>query len=445
MLLPHYSLAICASFLCAFWVYLYGIGFIWKPRYRRWFPCLIGAPVLSFGVWAGLLLNHDPLAYILYFLAALLVVRVLFHCPLLCAAFAGTASTFFIASYKGITLGVLSVVLKKNMFQILSLPVYPDLVMVSTAILFLATILVFAKSSSIEKLKIFFSSAPETQAIFLQHIAMLIFLLFYSYNYYYNLDLIWFSLAHPLVCTLLIVIYMLAFLYGVRIAFLIQEDIRNKHLHEQMQSRLAHYQVYRSVFGSIGAFEHQFREFMLSAQYLVKSNDQAKLDALIHTQGPALLQMLPQRQEFSNDPSCDAIFHDWNSVCEGQGITFGASFFVPVDSAQLAPLLQTSLNLLRELFMQLQLDGAGHSARGEVFIKSTLNHRWLVIRASTTYLGGIKEVKTQPYFTHPDGISIKSSYLHLSELTTENGGIINFEIDSQNKVFSIILSYHCGD
>lgn len=447
MLQPSLSITITLFFLfliCEF-ICMVAVSIFWKPKLsNKWVTCLLSAIVLSAASLASLFLENEPLSYLLYAGAVFLVLLFSFNISVPESILISLFSVFHTMCLKGIIAGLFSSIALKNIYQILSINKYIFYITVISAILKLLILFSYKLKTNTTKYKVFFSCDEERNTVIYLHIVLFLFMLFQSYNYYYNLDVAWFTFSQVLIPILMLVIYTLILNYGIRVADLLNREMRQKRLNEQMENRLARHQAYVSNFEQINTFKHNYREFMLSAQYYCEQEDYSKLGKMILSDMPVFLELLPSTKKFANEPGCDAMLYEWSTLCISKDIQFNAMVYVPNALFEKKTALHQLLQLLRELHGDL-LNGCANNGKSVMLVESNVENSWFTIRTSSSYRGTIDLRDNLPYFLTSNALDIKSKYRFLHTIVESQNGIISCYSVPNTKMFTISISFYCND
>ncbi|MEG2021932.1 MAG: hypothetical protein RR087_09150, partial [Oscillospiraceae bacterium] len=367
--------------------------------------------------------------------------KLLYHTSVSEAAFAGVFSTFNIMCWRGMFAGILSLALKKNTFQLFSIEIYAIIITMLASIFTLIALLYYISPVNLLRIKVFFSCAYELNTVLYLHMALTLFMLFNSYNNYYNLDIIWFSMAQIITPTIMFVIYIMIFNYGIRMSNFLQRELRQENLTEQIKLRYAHRQTYQMAFNKIAEFKHNYRENVITANYCLEKNDLKTLHTIINHELPTLVENLPVIEQFSNNPEYDAALFDWYNSCLAYSIAFKATLFVPPQTTFKSQDIHTLLQLLRELHTPL----AQKSKKGKsITITGKLVNNWFSVHTAGSFSGVIEAKNELPYFLVDDGVKTKTAYRNLVEFTSAEKMLITYNVDSKASQFETTVSVYCG-
>ncbi|MEG0179598.1 MAG: hypothetical protein RR424_02935 [Oscillospiraceae bacterium] len=427
-------------FVCEFVCFKIGT-LIWKPKISVLFPCIVGATILSAVNIGCSFLNNEPATHLIHVFAYFLLFKLLFHISSAEAAFTGVFSTFNLMCWRGIISGIISLIMKKNTFQVLSVDLYSLIISTLAVVITLFVLLYYKSPAHFLRMKVFFSCQNELNTVLSLQAALGLFMLFNSYNNYYNLDIIWFSLAQISTPAIMFVIYIMIFNYGIKIANLLQKELWQENLTEQIKLRFAHRQTYQKTFEKISEFKHVYRENMVAANYCLEKNDIKALTEILNVKMPSLVENLPVVELFSNVPEYDAALFDWYNISIANSIDFNAKLFIPTQSTIKPYIIHNLLQLLRELHTPL----AQNSKKNRMIsINSKALNNWLSVQTVSSFNGIIENKDDLPYFVVDDGIKTKTSYRNLNEFAAAEKMLISYTSDNKTHQFSTTISVYFG-
>jgi hypothetical protein len=211
------------------------------------FSILFG--VLMAGVM-GLVTDHidnEPLLYLIVLCATFLLLLVLMRPSADLAGMGGIFMAFQTTAMKGAVIGVMSLILNRNMYQVLQVRAYAQLATVLSAILMLVTILIYSNAFDQESFAALRTTPSQKQFVLMAHSILLVFMLFNSYNYYYNMEMVWFSVAQVLTAAIMEAAYAVIMLQALQVSRLLKIELKNQEHVRQMDSQVTHYRYMRKM------------------------------------------------------------------------------------------------------------------------------------------------------------------------------------------------------
>lgn len=200
----------------------------WKTRVRDILLIIIYPLICSVSVILFANIGNEPSVYVALFISNMLSLIFLLKINLEESIFLSIFQLFHMMLVKGISAGILSMILKKNMYQLFQSALAEQIIM-CFAHAILATIFcfyyIFFKK---EKISTFILCKGQVYYVTIIHLVITLYLLFNCYNYYFNLDFIWFSIDQVFTCISLYAVYLLVLKYGVKVSNLLQNEIRLK-------------------------------------------------------------------------------------------------------------------------------------------------------------------------------------------------------------------------
>lgn len=432
-----HAATIIACVMCAF-VYMYTAYSYWKPKHNRFlyavfFACIIGA--LN---WGALFLNNAVVGFLLFWLAEAFLLSFAVHITTAQAMFAAIGSTLFTLCIQGIVIGTMALMLGKNLYQIITVQDWALIALMSTMILKALFLGAYHIRSVRTGILILLRTPKEMDSVLLHHTALLVFMLFYSYNYYYNLDLIWFSFAQIILSVLMIVLYVLSLHYGTRVSVLLEDEIMNERIHQQLNTQLSQYASYNQVFKQIESFKYQFRECSLAVDELLAHGSVDSARSELRERYPHLLQVLPSQKVFSNNELLNALLFSWENRFQAAHVEFYALVHLPPMFEKKAEELLSIFAVSENLF--LYLTQAVKEPKIEISAKTV--QRRFSISISCPVRGFIEQRYDLPYFMTPQADKIKPLYHKLSSIADSIDAMLVWEYNEHDHSFQIVVSIH---
>lgn len=423
---------------CIFCVFLYCLtaSHYWKPKMNKYLFCVLGAIIVGTSTWGGFQLGNEVAAYLIIISIEIIFYKFFTHITWIQATFLGLTSIFHTICIKGITVGIFSFMLKKNLYQVITNSDWSMMVLTATMLIKIVFLSYHFKQTTRKKLRTLFLSEEELISVLCQHGALFIFMLFYSYNYYYNLDLVWFSFAQMLLSTLMLVLYYLILNYGIRVSHLLENELYRDIISKQLKTQLSQYQSYKDTLSKIELFRQTYQETELKIQRLMDSNDTRAMKSLFHNTFANLIEQLPKRREYSNTEMLNAFIFEWDNECSSSGITLEALIHIPDE------FISRQENILQLLFevhdIYTTLASPLAVSKIKVESKTTDSHFSLYIEGP--FKGIIESKGDMPYFVTKDALKIKSSYHRISNLANDLNGKILWKAKDATSIFNLTIS-----
>lgn len=428
-------LAISASTFCAFFCCITVFSY-WKPRLPKFLSCIIGAVFIGFATWASFELENEIAAYMILVFVEVLFCKFMAHTTWDQALFAGVTSTFHTLCLKGITVGILSFVLKKNLYQIIT---NSDLVLLalSMAMMLKAFCFIFHRLHlSRKKLRTLLLSEDELKIVSSLHIALLIFMLFYSYNYYYNLDLVWFSLAQTFLSAIMFILYYLILNYGMRVSYLLENELQRDTISKRLNTQLAQYQVYEETFSKIEVFKNSFREKTLKIEQLLESGNVRDAHSYFENTYLKIVDSLPTKKTYSNTEMINAFILGWDSECDVSKVNLEAQIYIPDRFFSHQEVILQLLFEIHDIYTSLASDVPNSTIK----VISSISQNQFTLSAEGSYKGIIESKGDLPYFVTKDALKIKSNYHRVFNLTNDLSGKITWKATKAPSKFLLSIT-----
>lgn len=433
-------LKIIAAFSCAACSLCF-VGVLYKfkkPRNTSLLTYFIVPTISGIIIWCSSFFANEVLFYLVILLCETLMLKRCFHLRWEHAIWGGVFSAFSLICIKGIVVGCFALALNRNMYRIISEPTLALVVLIVSMVVKSLCILLCHKMFDPLKLYSLFRSEKGLQSILIQHTSLLVCMLFYCYNYYYNLDLIWFSFAQILLSALALILYISIYNYAAAFSYIIENEVRNEHLNQQISFQQSQYNSYQQTFKEIEAFKHLFRENILSLSQLMEEGKIEQLKQFSQTRMIDLLEKLPSKKEYSNNERTNAVLLDWDRQCSTDGLTFSSLIYVPEEMSKMENEIVTLLCEVKDLcfFISSKVRSGGIQVEG----KKVTNR--LVLQFTIPYIGIISEKNDMPYFQTPNGVQAKRCYHQLLDFVSSLDGTIFWTSSNTDLLFKLTISIH---
>lgn len=406
------------------------------PRFSLIIVCTILAVIAGGCTWYLTFIGNKILSYIIILIIEIFLLKTLIHFKWLQAIFSGIFDVFHLLCAEGISAGILALVLRKNLYQIVTVPESSLVILIIAMVIKSVLYFIYGFAIKRNQFQSLFRSEKELETIVLQDSAIFVFMLFGCYNYYYNLDLIWFTFAQILLSILTLVLFMMVFHYGMRVSYMIENDVHNELVRQQLRLQLSHHVSYQHTFAEIDAFKRQFREDILTMEQLINDGDIKELRKIADTKMPRLLEMLPEKKEFSNNEVVNALLLSWYQQCADRNVDFQALIFVAGELSDKQKDISDLLIEVKDLYCCLTLQ----VNEGHIKIEGKNIKTRFVLQVSGSYIGSITDKNDLPYFKTQKGVDAKSAYHRISEMINSVDGTLFWDADEANSLFKLTVS-----
>lgn len=384
-------------------------------------------------------IDNLPAIYLLTFMAGVALIYLCFKTTLLQAYFCSVFYVFHLITLNGMSVGALSLLLKRNSFQILSIPEYHMNSILLTIAGMCVVLMLYYTFLKPNKLRCFFSCKVQLIYVLIAHFSICLFMLFHSFGFYYNLDLIWISISQILVGLILYIAYMLILNYGVRVSNLLQYDIRSRQQLEMIKSQLHHQHSLEQLSETLNTFKHAYREQLLSIEYYAENQQCEEIKKEIKKEHIQILNAIPYVKKYSNNALLNSLFIDLAATAQEEKIAFDALLYVPKDIS----LHETELHGIMSVLLKNAFEATVQREENRfVRVKSSLEGGWLSIRIENSYEKPI-------YFEgdRPASLLMKADYeglglIYVEDLLEVSNNMIRYEDHAQEQYFTIVLLLH---
>lgn len=415
------------------------VGMILKfkaPRFSLIVVCSIIAVITGGCTWHFAFIDNKIISYLVVLIIEVFLLKTLIHFKWQQAIFSGIFDVFHLICSEGIATGILALILKKNLYQIVTVTESSLIALIIAMVIKSILYFIYGFAINRNEFQSLFRSDKELETVVLQDSAIFVFMLFGCYNYYYNLDLIWFTVVQILLSILTLVLFMMVFHYGMRVSYMIENDVHNELVREQLRLQLSQHVSYQNTFADIDTFKRQFREDILTMEQLIDDGNIKELRKIANDKMPRLLEMLPEKKEFSNNEVVNALLLSWYQQCSARKINFQALIFVASELSEKQKEFSDLLIEIKDLYCSLTLQVNG----GHIKIEGKNIKTRFVLQVSGSYSGSITERSDLPYFKTRNGIDAKSAYHRIHEMINSVDGTLFWDADETSSLFKLTVS-----
>ena len=406
--------------------------YYWETKVSNIFFCSFSGVAIGFTIWSSLFLDNEILFYLILLLLSFSLLKLFIHITYSQAMFATITVTIHLMSAKGIIVGLLSLFLKKNLYQIITVE---STALVSLVLALILTNVFLAMYSSKEKRKlivVLFNTESELTRLIHILSSLFIFMLFYSYNYYYNLDLVWFSMAQVILSALVLILYFQALSYSLRISNLLEVELYHQQVDSNLNIQLAH----KEMVHSINDFKHQYREKLMTIEALLASKQVDSAMTLIQDSSDSLIEELSIAYMASNHDLINGVLFAWKNSCKQNNTPFDAHIFI---SKEIEPIYSNILKIITILEVLFGLLTANNQ-NSNISIVGKSRNNLFVVKATCSMDGSVYDRNSLPFFVIKNGIDAKSHYRRLSAITKSYNGLISWKFNNEISSFEITIS-----
>ncbi|SKA04262.1 Signal transduction histidine kinase [Anaerorhabdus furcosa] len=351
--------------------------------------------------------------------------------------FVGCFYVFHLMAFKGIVLGSMSLILKINTFMVLQDVDYNMMAIIIIQILLFITFIIYIQIMKIQNIRSFLINRKQLIHVLGCHIAILLFMIFNTFTYYYNLELVWVSISQIMISIILYVIYMVVLDYGTHIADLLQHKMRDQKQLETIQSQLRQQNSLLKITDIVNVFKHDYREQMLTIEECIENN--RLKDAINVLQKNCLFQLdkLPHTQKYSNNVIINSLLINRQEICDEKDIQMDAIVFYPQDLS----ITERDLHEVLRVVSDNAIDANEKLDKEKRFmnLKSNVEKQWLNIHIENPYSGVILFDGERPVSSYEREDDEGMGLIYVEELLEKHDGIIRYENDKKNKIFSVYM------
>lgn len=402
-----------------------------RSKQMVFFCILIWTSVMALGIRY---LNNIPLLYITSFVGGILLFSYIFKFVMFQSYLCSCFILFHLIAAKGITIGVMSIVLGENSFMVLENETTEMLSIIISQILTIVMMFIYIKLVNVKEARTFLLNKKQLTNTLICHLTITLFMLFNSFTFYYNLDLIWISVAQILVGVILYFVYIIILHYGIKTADLIQHKLRDQYQLDTIQTQMRQQNSLLRMTEIINVFKHDYREHMLTIEDHIENKrykealQEVKKDYLYH------LSQLPQTTKFSNNIILNSLLIDRKGLCDSLHIPMEGLLFYPRDLSISEKEYHEVIHILSD--NAIEANEKVEKERRYISIKSHVDDQWLSIMIENPYEGIVLFENNLPVSSLDyDGNGM--GLIYVEELIEERQGVLRFDTD--NNIFKVTL------
>lgn len=372
----------------------------------------------------------EPTSYVVLFIVSLVLLILLVKMRLEEAIFLSIFQTFHIVFAKSIVAGCMSIFYKKNMFQLFQVAQYTQLICCLSfglmAILFCIYYLTFNK----RKMDAFFVSKGQVYYVMIIHIMLALYLLFKCYNFYFNLDLIWFSVEQVYTSLTLYLVYFFVLRFGVRLSSLNQYQIREKRQDFEALNQVANFVQMQDA----NAFLSSYKDVSAEIKKELSANKTAEALEELNSLDNKFKALNIEDKKYSDMRLINALIQEFANVCKLKNIELNADFFIPntinIEEKQLHMLLSILLRNSLESCLKIK-----EEQNRKINISNEQTEKDFIFKISNTFnkkpVVDNGYLQTSKPYSELEGLSIG----YLEEALIKLKGKFKFKIDANQKMF----------
>lgn len=377
--------------------------------------------------------GNEPASYVVLFIVSMVLLILLVKIRLEEAIFLSIFQTFHIVFSKSLAAGALSLFYEKNMFQLFQVDQYTQLITCVAHGILATLFCIYYLSFNAKKMSAFFLCKGQVYYVMIIHIMLALYLLFNCYNFYFNLDLIWFSVEQVYTCIVLYAIYFLVLRFGVRMSNLLQNEIRQKNQDFTILHQVSNFTAVENT----NDFLSLYSSTSSSLKELI--NNDNKIDALdkIKTLDNKCKSIINEDNlSVSSSKTINSLFYEFNNICNLKNITVEGNYSfndnINIDEKDLHGILSALLKNALEATLKLNEEN-----KRNISINTEQKEKEFIIKISNTYSKKPKVdngyLESSKKYTEIEGLGIG----YVEQVLAKNKGKFKFSIDNKNKLFNV--------
>ncbi|WP_250277897.1 GHKL domain-containing protein [[Clostridium] colinum] len=375
---------------------------------------------------------NEPTSYVVLFIVSMILLILLLKIRLEEAIFLSIFQTFHIVFVKGLSAGAMSLFYQKNMFQLFQVDQYTQIITCIAHGLLATLFCIYYLTFNSQKMSAFFLCKGQVYYVMIIHIMLTLYLLFNCYNFYFNLDLIWFSVEQVYTCIVLYTIYFLVLRFGVRTTSLLQNEIRKKNQDFTMLNQVSNFTKTQNS----NDFLNLYHKSSVNLKELINTDN--KIDAL------ETLNNLDNKYKSINNIDCNtishstiinALFYEFINVCSFKNIKLEGEYSfnnnLNIDEKDLHEILSILLKNCLEATLRLNDENKKY-----ISINTEQINKDFILKISNTYNKAPKVdngyLESSKKYTEVEGLGIG----YIEQVLNKIKGKFDFKIDKKNKIFT---------
>lgn len=382
-------------------------------------------------------ISNEPLFFIVLFTFYSILLFLFLKKSFAITIFFSCFFTFHLILSKTFSFSVFSIILKRNIYEIILNPSTLYLSLLLSSLLLLITIVIYKLIVPIKSISLLLNHNPLLTNTILIHILLTIFMLFNSYSFYLNLDFIWLSLSQILICFIIYSIYLMILRFSIKVISVLQVDIKSKSEISKLNTQLTLYKFHQKSIDNDEKIKRLYTEMNETVEYLLENRDIDNTLIELKNKNALIMPLFHSLKKYSNNTLLNSLLFEFEESCINSNIEFTSTLYIPDN-------LPFSENILSKIFQNL-LDNSFEACNNindnlKKFIKieSKLQNNWLSIKLSNPFSNKIILKNNLP-------ISIKNSNFEgyslqqIKNIIESKNGSIQFKIDHDNSIFNVII------
>ncbi|WP_317366325.1 GHKL domain-containing protein [uncultured Tyzzerella sp.] len=379
----------------------------------------------------SLTVANEPASYIVLFIVSMVLLIFLVKIRLEEAIFLSIFQTFHIVFSKSLAAGLLSLFYEKNMFQLFQVDQYTQLITCFAHGILATLFCIYYLAFNSKRISAFFLCKGQVYYVMIIHIMLALYLLFNCYNFYFNLDLIWFSVEQVYTCLVLYAVYFLVLRFGVRMSSLLQNEIRNKKQDFTILQQVSNFVAAEKS----NEFLSLYSTSSVSLKELINSDN--KIDSLeeIKKLDNKLKTIINEdNNTVSSSKTINSLFYEFNNICNFKQINFEGNYYfgnnIDIEEKDLHQILSILLTNALEASLKLP-----ENSKKTISLSTEQKDENFILKISNTYNKKPKVdngyLESSKRYTEIEGLGIG----YVVQVLSKNKGKFNFKIDYKNKIF----------
>lgn len=347
--------------------------------------------------------------------------------------------TFHIIVVDGLVISTTSLILGINMFMIIQNEQLWMLVSLIAAVALIVLLYAFGKTVDTKKVLIFLDNSGQFNFVVVVQTIMLSFLILSSYAYYYNLDLIWFTMYHFLISSYLLISFYWIFIMAVKTSIWMKEEINGDKLLVDVNRQVKKYTSEKNLLDTLKKNNHDQKHLLHNLRILLENDDVENATKLLSSMEDELVKISKiNDKEYSNKLIVCSILNDIESQAEEKLTKFSAECFIPeelkiTDIEWCKVLSNLCSNALEATEKIPNIEDRWFE------IKSAVRDKGFILIFKNTFHNPIKITDNELLTTkenreyHGIGISV------VKEIIKNSEGVCSIEVDKVNRIFSFTI------
>lgn len=406
-------------------------------RIPTWLGVIICTVLYSVIEWYLLDSFNIAIVHTILFLELFMIIILFTKSSILCAILFSIFYAFHHIAIEYIGFGIVSFLIQENITITLHNSYYFNLVKIVMHIITMIIILILATKPIVKKGQLFFSFNQELRTCVYAHSILFIFLLISTYNLYYNLNFIWFSIYQIIIGICAILLYYTAFFFTLRFATFTENQLCNKQ-HIEILSQSANISNKTSSHSQYVEIKHAYLELTGALEYLLDDDvkDVKEARKLVLENQKLFLDKIPKWNQPSNHKAMAGLLLQYQLILSNNNIDFYPKLYIPESIG----ISEANLHQIVTIFLENMLSMNNPQPSDLIIsLQSHLDDNWLHIKFEHSFENKVIVKDHMPYSPIKRQYYSQQGFSFIDKCCRENGYIFMLEKDKNYSLLKYTL------